>query len=271
MCTAPSEPGDERLTASGNVAQVSENSPRTSRYGPTPAERGRGARSDRPRARRGDAHPPGQPSGNAHGDRHVALAGLGELPAPQADALGAALALGPPSPGDRLAVCVATVGLLSLAAHARPVLVVVDDMQWLDMQWLNAASHECIRFAARRAAGGSPRSPGSGHGPPRYGGVPRREPSPPSPTVQGRTSPLHRVNPLTGRAPRPATRGVGRRRVPARPSPGPGRRPAAPRTAGPGPRPAPTGPPTRRGPARRPPAPGRRRPARRGPARSPAC
>ncbi len=76
------------------------------------------------------------------------LSGLGELPAPQADALGAALALGPPSPGDRLAVCVATVGLLSIAAHARPVLVVVDDVQWLD-----AASHECIRFAARRAAG----------------------------------------------------------------------------------------------------------------------
>ena len=40
------------------------------------------------------------------------LDGLAELPPPQADALAAALALGPPSPGDRLAVCVATVGLL---------------------------------------------------------------------------------------------------------------------------------------------------------------
>jgi ATP/maltotriose-dependent transcriptional regulator MalT len=76
------------------------------------------------------------------------LDGLPELPAPQADALAAALALGPPSPGDRLAVCVATVGLLSIAARARPVLVVVDDAQWLD-----AASRECIQFAARRAAG----------------------------------------------------------------------------------------------------------------------
>ena len=38
------------------------------------------------------------------------LDGLAELPPLQADALRAALALGPPSPGDRLAVCVATVG-----------------------------------------------------------------------------------------------------------------------------------------------------------------
>ena len=38
--------------------------------------------------------------------------------------------------------------LLSIAARARPVLVVVDDAQWLD-----AASRECIRFAARRASG----------------------------------------------------------------------------------------------------------------------
>ena len=76
------------------------------------------------------------------------LDGLAELPTLQADALAAALALGPPSPGDRLAVCVASVGLLRVAARARPVLVVVDDVQWLD-----AASRECIRFAVRRAAG----------------------------------------------------------------------------------------------------------------------
>jgi DNA-binding CsgD family transcriptional regulator len=75
------------------------------------------------------------------------LDGLAELPPPQATALAAALALGPPSPGDRLAVCVATVCLLRIAARARPVLVVVDDAQWLD-----AASEECIRFAARRAS-----------------------------------------------------------------------------------------------------------------------
>jgi len=76
------------------------------------------------------------------------LGGMAELPAPQAAALAAALALGPPSPGDRLAVCTATTGLLRIAACDRPVLVVVDDVHWLD-----AASRECIRFAARRAAG----------------------------------------------------------------------------------------------------------------------
>ena len=73
---------------------------------------------------------------------------LADLPPLQGSALGAALALGPSSPGDRLAVCVATVGLLRIAARTQPILAVVDDAQWLD-----AASRECIRFAARRASG----------------------------------------------------------------------------------------------------------------------
>src|SRR6266480_1530293 len=45
---------------------------------------------------------------------------LAALPGPQAAALGAALAIAPPQPGDRLAVCVATVGLLRAAGHTRP-------------------------------------------------------------------------------------------------------------------------------------------------------
>lgn len=73
---------------------------------------------------------------------------LPELPAPQSAALAAALALGPPAPGDRLAVCVAMLGLLRAAAKRRPVIAVVDDLQWLD-----APSQECVLFAARRAAG----------------------------------------------------------------------------------------------------------------------
>jgi predicted ATPase len=76
---------------------------------------------------------------------------LGEravLPPPQAAALGAALALGPPAPGERLAVCVATVGLLRAAARLRPVVAIVDDVQWLD-----AASRESVLYAARRAGG----------------------------------------------------------------------------------------------------------------------
>ena len=73
---------------------------------------------------------------------------LAALPGPQAAALGAALAIAPPHPGDRLAVCVATLGLLRAAGRTRPVLGLVDDVQWLD-----APSRECVLYAARRAAG----------------------------------------------------------------------------------------------------------------------
>src|SRR6516165_3408458 len=77
-----------------------------------------------------------------------ATAELVALPRPQAAALGAALAIAPPQPGDRLAVCVATLGLLRAAARNRPVLALVDDLQWLD-----TPSRECVLYAARRAAG----------------------------------------------------------------------------------------------------------------------
>jgi DNA-binding CsgD family transcriptional regulator len=73
---------------------------------------------------------------------------LGALPEPQAAALAAAVALGPPAPGDRLAICVATLGFLRAAARRQPVCVLVDDVQWLD-----ASSRECVMYAARRAGG----------------------------------------------------------------------------------------------------------------------
>ena len=76
------------------------------------------------------------------------LGELTALPEPQAAALMGALALGPPAPGDRLAVCVATLGVLRAAARRRPVLAMVDDLQWVD-----ASSRECIEYAARRAGG----------------------------------------------------------------------------------------------------------------------
>ena len=76
------------------------------------------------------------------------LGGREALPAPQQQALEGALALGPPAPGDRLAVCVATLGLLEAAAARQPVLAVVDDIQWLD-----DASRECVAYAARRSGG----------------------------------------------------------------------------------------------------------------------
>lgn len=73
---------------------------------------------------------------------------LDGLPAPQAVVLASALALTAPQPGDRLAVCVATLSLLNRCAARRPLLAVVDDLPWLD-----SSSRECVLFAARRAGG----------------------------------------------------------------------------------------------------------------------
>ncbi len=73
------------------------------------------------------------------------LVHLPELPPPQAAALAGAMALGPPTGGDRFAVYAATLSLLARAAQDRPVLAIVDDVHWLD-----TASAEAVRFAARR-------------------------------------------------------------------------------------------------------------------------
>lgn len=70
---------------------------------------------------------------------------LGTLPPPQARALESALSLGPPVPGDRFSVCAATIGMLAAAAEESPLLLVVDDLHWLD-----SSSREAVLFAARR-------------------------------------------------------------------------------------------------------------------------
>ena len=71
---------------------------------------------------------------------------LPELPEPQARALRVALLLEDgPAPADARALGVATNGVLRLVASRSPLLVVVDDVQWLD-----ASSAAVIRFAARR-------------------------------------------------------------------------------------------------------------------------
>ena len=70
---------------------------------------------------------------------------LDALPEPQAAALAGALALGPPDAGDRFTVYAATLGLLAALAEERPLAVVVDDGQWLDV-----ASAEALAFAGRR-------------------------------------------------------------------------------------------------------------------------
>lgn len=73
------------------------------------------------------------------------LGGLDALPDVQAGALRGALGLAPAVSGDRYGVGAATLSLLAAAAEERPVLVVVDDLQWLDR-----ASAEALLFAARR-------------------------------------------------------------------------------------------------------------------------
>jgi DNA-binding CsgD family transcriptional regulator len=70
---------------------------------------------------------------------------LPEIPEPQAAALRAALDLGPGVDVDRFAIGAATLGLLAAAAEANPLLVLVDDAQWLD-----PSSGDALFFATRR-------------------------------------------------------------------------------------------------------------------------
>jgi DNA-binding CsgD family transcriptional regulator len=73
------------------------------------------------------------------------LDGLAELPEPQRTALEGALALGPPEPGAGFAVGAATLGLLASAAEDAPLLVVLDDVQWID-----EPTRQTLAFAIRR-------------------------------------------------------------------------------------------------------------------------
>ena len=76
---------------------------------------------------------------------HGELAGVDALPARQASALRAALALTEARAVDPFAIGAAVLTLLGAAAERGPVLAVVDDLQWID-----AASAQAIVFAARR-------------------------------------------------------------------------------------------------------------------------
>ncbi len=74
-----------------------------------------------------------------------ALDAIGRLPEPQASALAGALALRPARAYDRFAVGAATLTLLAAVAESRPLLVLVDDVHWLD-----GSSADALRFAFRR-------------------------------------------------------------------------------------------------------------------------
>ena len=86
----------------------------------------------------------------------IAFAGLAELVTPlldrlddipevQARALRGALALGPATPHDRFTVPAGLLSLLAVAAEEQPLLVSIDDAQWLD-----EPSLEAFLFAGRR-------------------------------------------------------------------------------------------------------------------------
>ena len=70
---------------------------------------------------------------------------IGALPQPQSDALRVAFGLSSGEAPDRYMVGLATLGLLSDAAAAQPILCVVDDAQWLDPETTRA-----LAFVARR-------------------------------------------------------------------------------------------------------------------------
>ena len=73
------------------------------------------------------------------------MGSIGDLPDRQRRALEAALAMGPAAEGDPFAIGAATLSLLAADARETPLLLVVDDAQWLD-----DASAASLAFALRR-------------------------------------------------------------------------------------------------------------------------
>ena len=76
------------------------------------------------------------------------LGRLDRLPPPQAAAMRGAFGLSQESVEDRFLICLGALGLLADMAEEQPLLVVVEDAQWLDR-----ASAEALGFAARRLDG----------------------------------------------------------------------------------------------------------------------
>ena len=70
---------------------------------------------------------------------------LTSIPSRQADALASVFAIGPSKPADRFTVAAATLNLLAAIAADGPVLVIIDDAQWLDQ-----ASFGALMFAGNR-------------------------------------------------------------------------------------------------------------------------
>jgi DNA-binding CsgD family transcriptional regulator len=81
-----------------------------------------------------------------------ALGHLDRLSEPQREALEGALALRPARARDRFAIGAATLSLLAAHAESAPVLVLVDDVHWLDGSSADALLFACRRLAADRVA-----------------------------------------------------------------------------------------------------------------------
>ena len=73
------------------------------------------------------------------------LGRLGQLPAPQRDALNTAFGMSAGPPPDRFMVGLAVLSLLADAAEEQPLICVIDDAQWLDR-----VSVQTLAFVARR-------------------------------------------------------------------------------------------------------------------------
>ena len=73
------------------------------------------------------------------------LEGINALPAVQADALRAAVGLSSAVHVEQITCFAAVVSLLAAAARTRPLIVVVDDLQWCDQ-----GSRDAVFFAVRR-------------------------------------------------------------------------------------------------------------------------
>ncbi len=82
-----------------------------------------------------------------HGLLWPVVGHLNELPAPQREALAAALGLGPPEGSERFLISAGVLSLLAAAAEERPVVCLIDDAQWLDVP-----SADALMFTARRLA-----------------------------------------------------------------------------------------------------------------------
>ncbi|WP_256436485.1 LuxR family transcriptional regulator [Conexibacter sp. SYSU D00693] len=97
---------------------------------------------------RGHEAEAGIPSGGLADLLEPVLGLRDRLPAVQARALGGALGLEPPAPADREALPLAVLTLLREAAREQPVVVLVDDVQWLGRH-----ARLALGYAARRLSG----------------------------------------------------------------------------------------------------------------------